>query len=341
VKRERGFVLLVVVFFTVMLFAGVATFLRRATLDAAIVRNRDYAGRAEALARGGIRLGVVLLQQDLLEEQAQRSPAIDSAFDLWARAGDLLEIPTDDGGTLRLRIEDAAARISLNGLANADPEQTETEDEGKVARFLVGLFGKVIEETPELGAQKRYDPEALTRNLIDYLDEDDVGQRGEREEVWYQQQDPPYRTSPAHVLLSVDELALVQGFDAPLVDALRPYVTVFPLAGGGVNPNTAPPWVLAALDVGDALNEQRGDEEFVRRLVKCRGELPLCESGEGCQQVSECLGGPQTPTPPFTFKSDVFRIEARAQYGDVRRVVEAVVSRKDPANIEYLAWRVR
>ena len=49
-KRERGFVLLVVVFFTVMLFAGIATFLRRATLDAAIVRNRDYAGRAGIVA---------------------------------------------------------------------------------------------------------------------------------------------------------------------------------------------------------------------------------------------------------------------------------------------------
>ena len=42
----------------------------------------------------------------------------------------------------------------------------------------------------------------------------------------------------------------MKGFDRPLVDALRPYVTVFPLAGGGVNPNTAPTWVLAALDIG-------------------------------------------------------------------------------------------
>jgi hypothetical protein len=99
--------------------------------------------------------------------------------------------------------------------------------------------------------------------------------------------------------------------------------------------------VLASLDVGDVSSERSGDEEFVKRLVKCRNELPLCESGEDCQQVSECLGGPQTPTPPFAFKSDVFRIEARAEYGDVRRVVEAVVSRKDPAKPEILAWRVR
>ena len=81
---------------------------------------------------------------------------------------------------------------------------------------------------------------------------------------------------------------------------------------------------------------------FIKKDAKLLGtRRTFARHGRSGQQVSECLGGPQTPTPPFSFKSDVFRIEARAQYGDVRRVVEAVVSRKDPANIEYLAWRVR
>ena len=82
--RRRGFVLVVVVFFTVLLFSGIATFLRRSTLDAAIVRNRDFTARAEALARGGVRLGIVLLQQDRLEEEADRSPKAETTSDLWA-----------------------------------------------------------------------------------------------------------------------------------------------------------------------------------------------------------------------------------------------------------------
>ena len=111
--RRRGFVLIVVVFFTVLLMSGIASFLRRSTLDAAIVRNRDYAARAEALARGGVRLGVVLLQQDALDESRTQLP-IDTPSDLWALASEL-SIETDDGGTLQLQIEDAASKIAVHG----------------------------------------------------------------------------------------------------------------------------------------------------------------------------------------------------------------------------------
>lgn len=359
-RRRGGFVLVIVVFLIVLLFAGIATFLRRATLDAAIVRNRDYGARAEALARGGVRLAIVLLQQDVLEEQAQRAPAIDSKNDLWARIAELPLEPTEDGGTLEIRVEDAAARIGLNGLVNREPpaptaglaadtavgggkaaETTPQVDEAATRRFLQALFAKVIEEMPGPPEGKLHDPEELTRNLIDYLDEDDVGQRGERENEWYEQQDPPYTPPADHVILSVDDLALVRGFDRPLVEALRPYVSAFPLAGGGVNPNTAPSWVLATLDTGGPAGDVRtGDEDFVKRILKCRSELPICESGSDCQQVGECVPG-VTTSPPFRFKSDVFRIEATARYGDVTRTIETVVNRSDPGKPVTLAWNVR
>jgi type II secretory pathway component PulK len=342
--KRRGFVLVVVVFFTVLLFSGIATFLRRSTLDAAIVRNRDFAARAEALARGGVRLAIVLLQQDLLEEQAQRSPAAETRSDLWAQA-DQLEVATEDGGTLRLHVEDVAARIPLNALVPADGTgedagASETSDPGRLQEFLAIFLEKVIAEMPGRPEQKPYDPRELAANLIDWLDADDVTPRGEPEDAWYQQQDPPYRTPPEHALLSVDELALVRGFDAPLVEALRPYVSAFPLAGGGVNPNTAATWVLASLEIGGPLGARLADEDFVKRIAKCREQGPICE---GCgQTLADCgLEVGANPIPSFAFKSDVFRIEARAEYGDVRRAVEAVVSRRDPASPEILAWRVR
>ena len=65
-RRDEGFVLVIVIFFIVLLIAGVATFLHRATLDSAIVRNRDYGARAEALARGGVNVAKILLLQDLI-----------------------------------------------------------------------------------------------------------------------------------------------------------------------------------------------------------------------------------------------------------------------------------
>lgn len=361
-ERRGGFVLVIVIFFIVLLFASVATFLRRATLDAAIVRNRDYGARAEALARGGVNVAKQLLLQDLIEEQAQRSPPVDSKQDLWAQIASFPIPPTEDGGTLRVEVEDAGARIGLNGLVQLAPPDADAAtdastataddaaaaggapapvDEAAMERFLLALFAKVIEEMPGKAEEKTYDPEELTRNLIDWLDEDDVGQRGDRENEWYEQQNPPYRPPAEHVIWSVDDLALVRGFDLALVEALRPYLTAFPLAGGGVNPNTAPSWVLAALDTGGPAGSVRTeDEEFVKRILKCRSELPLCDSGTGCQQVGECTGG-VTPTPAFKFKSDVFRIQATARYGDVTRVIETVVSRRDPANLIHLTWSVR
>ena len=69
---------------------------------------------------------------------------------------------------------------------------------------------------------------------------DDVEPDGEREDDYYQLQRPAYRAAN-RPLFSLDELGLIEGFDRVLVDAIRPYATVHPYAGGGgINPNTAP-----------------------------------------------------------------------------------------------------
>ena len=116
--RQRGVVLLVVLFFAVLLTGSIATFMRRATVDSMIVRNREGAARAEALARGGIRLATALLVEDRVRESASDLP-IDSYLDGWARARNA-EIEAGGGATLRLRIEDSGARLNLNALFGAD-----------------------------------------------------------------------------------------------------------------------------------------------------------------------------------------------------------------------------
>jgi general secretion pathway protein K len=330
--RRRGFVLIVVVFFTVLLMSGVASFLRRSTLDAAIVRNRDYAARAEALARGGVRLGIVLLQQDALDESRTQLP-IDTPSDLWALASELA-IETDDGGTLRLQIEDAASRIDLNAARIVADNQGKREE---ILNWLRDFLSKVIEEMPGRKEEKPWDPEELARNLMDYLDEDDIGLRGEPEDDWYQAQDPPYRAWNLP-LLSLEDLALVKGFDRTLVAALRPYLTVYPFEGTGVNPNTISTWVAAALYMGGETEKRLASEEDVQQLVKARGELPICEGNEACTQW---LTGVSTFPTSEQYRSDVFTVTATASYGDVRRSVEAVVDRKEPGKPVLYSWRVR
>src|SRR5690606_5946952 len=190
---------------------------------------------------------------------------------------------------------------------------------------------------------KRYAPEELAANLLDWIDEDDVRQGGGSEDDVYQRMDPPYRAAN-RPLLSLDELRLVEGFDGTLVDALRPYVTVYPIAGsGGVNLNTAPAWVLAQLTRGTDVSGMRPVEEAdVRRILDARDDGLVCSaSGEGaaCTPVQELLDG-ETMSPPMLDRSNVFVVRAIARVKDVERRIEAVLDRSVPSAPLRLSWRV-
>lgn len=380
-RRERGVVLLLVLFYVLLLAATIATLQRRVAVDAGIAVNRDRAAAAEALARGGIRLAQTLLLEDLRLDAGDPQP--DSLWDVWARAG-LEPIVLDESGetTLQLEIEDAAARLDLNALAGAggiglgdagggqaEAERAEdAEDETADARrrrdreragselgggaaatetrrlFLAGFLGRVIESMPGRPEDKRYDPQELAASLIDWVDEDDVAQSGGAEDDGYQRLEPPLRV-PNMPLLSVDELRLVDGFDGALVDALRPYVTVWPLAGSaGINLNTAPSWVLAQLERGSDVSGMRPvEEEDVRRVLDAREEGLVCgEAAEGaaCTSVQELFDG-ETIRPPMADRSSVFLVRAIARVVDVERRIEAVVDRSDPAEPLRLSWRVQ
>jgi general secretion pathway protein K len=166
--------------------------------------------------------------------------------------------------------------------------------------------------------------------------------RGGPEDDYYQQQVPPYRAAN-RPLLSLDELALVEGFDRTLVEALRPYADVHPLArADGINPNTAPSYVLALLYHGTTDDFRLAVEDTVRDVldIRARGAI-LCSDEtphEDCTPIRDAVPGEIYPPP--TFETQVFRVSAEAAYGDVRRTVEAVIDRSDPAAPQVLAWRV-
>jgi general secretion pathway protein K len=204
--------LVLVLVFVLLLVGSIATFLHRAVLDATIVANRDATSRAEALARGGVRLATALLLEDRLEEQASGLRA-ETRRDPWARAR-RLALPLADDATLSLRVEDAGARLDLNALF----EEGKLRDPASEV-LLVELFARVLADAGLATARGGPEPGELARSLIDYVDADTEDLRGGYEDDWYQRQDPPYRAAN-RPLLSVDELGLVRGFDAALVEAL-------------------------------------------------------------------------------------------------------------------------
>jgi general secretion pathway protein K len=334
-RSQSGIVLVMVLFFVLLLASAMASFLRRVAVDAGIAINRDRAQQAESLARGGVRLAEAILLEDLRTKGTQGGP--DSRHDLWARAGelDLLEDPDID---LHVRIEDAAARINLNGFR----VKGAVEEKGRL--FLQQLLKGVVEGMPGRPEELLYDPIELSANLADWIDSNEVSANGAPEDELYQRRDPPYR--PANrPLLSVDELRLVEGFDGKLVDALRPFVGVYPLAGGGgINLNTAPEWVLIQLQRGSEVSGLRLlEEKDVRRIADAREEGMICggaEPAQGCTSLAELLEG-DTLEPAASERSKVFVVTAVARVVDIERRIETVIDRTDASGPKRLSWRVQ
>ncbi len=195
--------------------------------------------------------------------------------------------------------------------------------------------------------QALYDPRELAENLIDYVDPDDVRMDGGLEDAYYQQQPSPYRAAN-RPLLSVDELGLVEGFDAALVDVIRPYITVYPfVGGGGVNPNTAPPHILALICYSDDQGEaglKLADEEDVQRILEIResGQIFCPDKGSpACTPISGILPNSETILPPLSYFSDTFTVRSEARVGEVRRTLETVIDRTTPSEPLLLSWKVR
>jgi general secretion pathway protein K len=337
VRRRSGVALIAVLVFVALAASAVALFMKRALLNELAIGNHDNAGRAEALARGGVRLATALLIDDRVREQASEFRA-DSLADTWALAR-LAPIDLEDGTSLLLTIEDAGARLDLNALfEDGQAKDAATES------YLLALMQKAIDELPRSADAHGYDPEVLAHNLMDYVDADSERVKGGAEDEEYLARRPPSRAAN-RALLSVDELRAVEGFTPELVEALRPYVTVYPYTGSniGINPNTAPPWVLALLYTGVSGDKRLVEEEDVRRILETReaGAL-LCAdeaSHPSCTPLRSIL--PDGVFPEASFEADVFVVTAEARAGDAVRTVTAVVDRSELAKPKLLAIHSR
>ena len=348
-RAREGVVLLVVLFFALLLTSGIATFVRRSTVDALIARNRDASAEAEALVFGGVQVALALLIEDRLQELSGAAPQMDGAPDLWGRAS-ALPLQTSTGTTLRLQIADSGSRLNLNSLFEVDEEGL-LKGHANSLGFLTAVLAKVIDDLPLAPGEKRYQPAELAENLIDFFDGDEVRPNGAAENDLYGRETPPRQTLNRPIL-SLEELRLVAGFDAKLVDALAQYATVYPVVpkgcgdaknGCGVNLNSAPPHVLALLWFDDGVEQRLADEDTVRQILKVReAGGQLCGEGAslpGCTPIREIV--PNAIFPPPTFATQVFEVRSEATVGDVRRTGVAVVDRSSVALPALLSWQIR
>ena len=345
--RNAGIVLAMVLILALLLSTAIITFTRRAIVDKMIATNRNATAQAEALARGGVQLAMALVLEDVLLDAESDSKTVigDTLGDGWAKV-DSKEFVTDYGSTLHLMIRDTGSRLNLNALVDQTKE-SENPDQTQAEEFLVTFLGKIIDEIPLPPGDKFYDPRELAQNLIDYVDpnEERTGGRGS-EDDYYQSQSPPYR-SANRPLLGVEELRMIEGFDAAIVEAMTPYVTVYPLVSDqGININTAPPHVLTAMYHGSSGDRRLASPDAAQRLLREResGRIICDESSSApdqCLPVGDFIDGSLYPPVQLPARATTFEIVSVATVDEVTRQLEVVIDRTRPISPRLLRWRYR
>lgn len=238
-------------------------------------------------------------------------------------------------------------------LARKAKRESEKKEDGipipDAEEFLMEFLARVIENMDGTAEEKDYVVRDLAQNLLDYMDFDDVRIDGGDENIYYQQQDPPYL--PANKpLLSVRELGLVEGFDHNLVEALEPYLTVYPLfAAEGVNLNTAPRHVIGSIWEGTGGNRRLLETDDIVEIVDRRSEGNFfCDdtstNPDRCITLAEVdLEGELYPPISLPSKSFVYTVVSQVVHGDIERTVEAVINMTQTGKSApfLLYWRMQ
>ncbi len=348
-EREEGVVLLLVLIVIVLSISTVYTFARRSLLDVLSARQRSDRVRAELLARSGLSLALRSLGEDR-NSTDPLAKAIESPRDPWVVLGAAPIGLGNDGeqavdGELRIQILDAGERIPLRLLVGKEGEAPpEARD------FLQKALDKIIDNLPGRKEEKRYDTEAIADGIIDWMDKNKETRLGDDEAKYYE--DRGAKRGPVdRPLVSLAELAEVPGLEAPLLNALGDYFSPAPdfprSEGGGLNPNTAPPHLLALLYL--VANEQGRfvEDEDIYSVLKARkdGQVFCPSEGGGseedCTDFASTLGaGGETIFPPLAFQTNVFAIRVRARMGTAQACIATVVNREKVEKIKPLAYRL-
>lgn len=285
-SSQRGIALVVVLWLVALLALMAVSQTAAVRTETQVVGNLVEAANARAAAYAGLQLAIVDLAKPL---PAREMSADGSFYTLGFTSAQLF-----------ISISDESGKVDLN----AAP----------------GTLLDVLLAASEVEAGRR---EALVAAILDWRDRDKLRRLNGAEEEDYRAAGLDYgpRNGPFQ---SLEELALVRGFDASLFHALAGNLTIYS-GSAAVNPAVAPPGVLQALP-------GYGDEES--------GAL---SDGEE----------PDPADPPEPFRAgfgpasggSVFSIyvEARLESG-VRERLEAIVrltpSRANaPLRYEFLRWR--
>lgn len=300
--NQRGMALLLVLVVVALLSALLTELAFSTLVDLRLAETFRDSTRAAYLAKGGVRVGRALLQED--------RNAWDHSSEYWGQG--VVGYPVGDGD-ISITIVDQDGLFNLNRL----------------------VVGGVADNVFKQRCNKLFleldlpDPEDLTAALIDWIDADDsvytdpqTGATG-AEESYYQGLSNPTRCKNAP-LDSLDELAGIRGFTPDVRAALKGLITVYGVRQ--LNVNTAPQAVLYAWY---GWSSPGLDDKIASTIFEARQSAPIKNHGElqaliGINDFSLLNQQSDIAYSSTTFHIDSF---ARVNDGAGARRVEAMIGK--------------
>ncbi|AYC33511.1 general secretion pathway protein GspK [Pseudomonas cavernae] len=304
-RRQQGVALITVLLVVAVVTVVCAGLIARQQLAIRSSANLLGVRQAWHYAQGGELLAKAMLLRDL--RQGDPRTPVDHLGEPWARP--LAAFPLDEGGELRVRIEDPSGRFNLNSLVRQ--QQANLQAVAQFRRLLL-----------HLGIEKPY-----AERLQDWLDADqEISGENGAEDNQYLLAQPPYRAANRQ-LADVSELRLMLEMNEVDYRRLLPYVSVLP-EDAKLNVNTASAVVLACM----ADNLSPGVAES---LVAARG-------AQGYRSVEEFLGQPALAGlglngQGLAVGSQYFQVISEVSMDEHRQVLVSTLQRSNDGRVRVLA----
>jgi general secretion pathway protein K len=299
--RQEGLALIT----AMLVFAIVATISAFLALGQQVwlrqVQNLFDRSQADSMRHAALEFAGLWLARDV-----KNNPTTDLTQP-WAKSG--ITLPVLESSAIKFTIVDAQGLFNLNTLVRG----------GAPVPANAALFRKLLQ-------LQSLDP-ALADAVIDWIDTDSNRSPAGAEDMEYLAGNPPYRAANTK-FSSVDELRLVRGFTAEIVDKLRPYITVLPEDNTTININTAPDVVLAALCPDMQLTQ-------AQPIVAAQTQSPFKNKGD----LNQYLAGGRAPVAEqYDVKTSYFLIDLSVYHGRAQRQTRALIQRTADGKGARVLW---
>jgi len=294
---------------TALLVSLVVNFSYTMRLDVVQAGNLRDLIRVGYVARSGVELAKVVLQED--------DATCDTLDEAWAHFSEHAGIIGEgDEGRFRGVIVDEASKLNINSLVN---------DQGEI-------LPDRLEQLARLFDLLEFEREVLD-SIVDWMDRDDDEEPAGAESAYYESLSPPYSAKNGP-LSSLEELMLVKGMTGEMLfgkgdtKGLADYVTIYS-DEGRVNLNTASALVLQSLS-GEI------DESLAEAIISHREGEPF----RSVDDMTRVPGLSGTDIGAYvTTTSSYFSVRMTGEMRELRKEIYTVM-RRTGNRVNPVVWRM-